>query len=69
MHTEAWIQKLGDYLTVKEAAEFIGVSPNAFRNWDRTDKLKPLRHPVNRYRLYRKEDVEQLLLEAATNLK
>jgi len=50
-----------DYLTVKEAAEFLGVSSETLRNWDRTGKLVALRHPVNGYRLYRKQDLENLL--------
>jgi DNA (cytosine-5)-methyltransferase 1 len=52
---------LRNYLRVKEAAAFLGVSPKTLRYWDRTDKLKPVRHPLNRYRLYRREDLEALL--------
>ena len=37
--------KLCEYLTVSEAAELLGVSPGTLRNWDRTGKLKPHRHP------------------------
>jgi DNA (cytosine-5)-methyltransferase 1 len=54
-------ESLGDYLTVKEAAAFLGVSTSTLRNWDRTGKLKAVRHPINRYRLYRRTDLEQLL--------
>jgi DNA (cytosine-5)-methyltransferase 1 len=54
-------QKLSEYLTISEAAELLGVSAWTLRNWDRTGKLKPHRHPVNRYRLYRREDLEILL--------
>jgi MerR family copper efflux transcriptional regulator len=50
-----------DYLTVKEAAEFLGVTTATLRNWDRRGKLIPVRHPVNLYRLYRKGDLERLL--------
>jgi MerR family transcriptional regulator, copper efflux regulator len=55
------VRSFQDYLTVKEAVKFLGVSPDTLRNWDRADKLKPLRHPINRYRLYRREDLEGLL--------
>jgi MerR family transcriptional regulator, copper efflux regulator len=41
---------LEEYLTVKAAAAFLGVCPSTLRNWDRTGKLKPRRHPMNRYR-------------------
>ncbi|MBW2622652.1 MAG: MerR family DNA-binding transcriptional regulator [Deltaproteobacteria bacterium] len=50
-----------DFLTIKEAAEFIGVTTETLRNWDRRGKLIPNRHPVNDYRLYRKSDLEDLL--------
>ncbi|MEX2140043.1 MAG: PAS domain S-box protein [Pirellulales bacterium] len=52
---------LADYLTVSEAAEYLGVSPWTLRNWDNSGKLKPIRHPVNGYRIYRGEDLEVLL--------
>lgn len=43
-----------DYLTLKEAADFLGVSPTTLRNWDHSGKVKAIRHPVNHYRLMRK---------------
>jgi MerR family transcriptional regulator, copper efflux regulator len=52
---------LSEYLTVGEAAEFLGVSPSTLRNWDRAGKLNPRRHPVNGYRLYVKSELERLL--------
>jgi excisionase family DNA binding protein len=56
---------LGEYLTVKEAAQFLGVSPETLRNWDHTGKFKALRHPVNGYRLYLRERLETLLTAIA----
>ena len=53
--------KLDEYLTVSEAAGFLGVSASTLRNWDRVGKLKSVRHPINRYRLYRRADLETLL--------
>jgi hypothetical protein len=50
----------GDYVTIKEAAKFLGVSPDTLRNWDYAGKLKPIRHPMNGYRLYRLKDLESL---------
>ena len=52
---------LSDYLTVGQAAESLGVSRSTLRNWDKAGKLKPLRHPVNGYRLYCREELEKLL--------
>lgn len=57
--------RLGDYLTVKAAAEFLGVCPSTLRNWDRAGKLKPMRHPINGYRLYRRAELEAVLRSVA----
>jgi excisionase family DNA binding protein len=61
--------KLSEYLTVKEAAEYLGVSASTLRNWDRQGKLKPYRHPVNDYRLYERKRLEELLNETRTEEK
>ena len=50
-----------DYMTIKEAAELLGVDKTTLRRWDKAGKLTPYRHPLNRYRLYKKEELEQLL--------
>ena len=54
-------RNLRDYLTVSEAAEYLGVSASTLRNWDRAGKVRAIRHPVNAYRLYRKEELANLL--------
>ncbi len=53
--------KLRDFLRISEAAEYLGVSPNTLRNWERTGKILAQRHPVNRYRLFRQQDLDFLL--------
>ena len=53
--------KLNAYLTVSEAADALGVSASTLRNWDRSGKLKATRHPINGYRLYRREDLDELI--------
>jgi hypothetical protein len=55
---------LGACVTIKEAAELLGVTPETLRNWDRADKLKPLRHPINGYRLYPLGELRALLHRA-----
>jgi len=52
-----------EYLTVKQAAQLLGVSPDTLRNWDRAGKFTPSRHPINGYRLYRRSDLDRLLQE------
>ena len=55
-------ENLSDYLTVGEAAKFLGISPATLRNWDKAGKLLPYRHPLNNYRLYKQSDLEALLM-------
>ncbi len=56
--------KLDGYLRIKEAAEYLGVSPNTLRNWGRSGKLAERRHPINGYRLYAKDELDALLDDA-----
>jgi MerR family transcriptional regulator, copper efflux regulator len=56
---------LSQYLTIKAAAGFLGVSVSTLRNWDRQGKLRSLRHPMNDYRLYLETDLQQLLTNLA----
>ena len=49
------------YAKVKEASEILGVSVMTLHRWDAKGKLKPLRHPINNYRLYKKEELKELL--------
>ena len=52
---------LSEYMTVRKAAQMLGVSVSTLRNWDRSGKLKPVRHPVNGYRLYRLKELADIL--------
>jgi MerR family transcriptional regulator, copper efflux regulator len=56
-----------NYLRIKEAAEFLGVSPLTLRNWDKKGKLTGYRHPINHYRLYRMADLEKFLEKTEKN--
>lgn len=40
------------FVTLNEAAGYLGVSKATLRNWDRSGKLRAVRHPVNGYRVY-----------------
>jgi len=53
--------KISDFLRISEAAEYLGVSPNTLRNWENAGKITAHRHPVNDYRLFKKEDLDALL--------
>jgi len=56
-----------NYLRIKEAAEFLGVSELTLRNWDKAGKLTAHRHPLNNYRLYRRSDLEKFLEKIEKN--
>ena len=41
------------YLKIKDAAIFLGVSPETLRFWGKINKLTCVRNPKNKYRLYK----------------
>ena len=52
---------LKEYMTIKEAAQYLGVSKMTLRRWDNAGKLTAKRHPMNRYRLYKKSELDEIL--------
>ncbi len=52
---------MSELLQIKEAAKFLKVTGQTLRNWDKQGKLKPHRHPMNNYRLYKKSDLIKLI--------
>lgn len=55
--------KQDDFLSVAEAAEYLGVSPATLRRWDKSGKLPAVRRPGSNYRYYRIDDLEPFRLE------
>lgn len=55
------MEKIKNYLKIKAAALYLGVTPNTLRNWEKANKITVYRNPVNSYRLYRKDDLETVL--------
>lgn len=53
------------FVTVKDAAELLDVSPNTVRSWGESGKIPEYRHPVNNYRLYRRKDLEAIIRKIA----
>ena len=51
----------GKLIQIKEAAEILGVSKLTLRNWDESGKLVAYRHPINNYRVYRSEDIDNII--------
>jgi DNA (cytosine-5)-methyltransferase 1 len=54
---------LQEYLSIKDAAAFLGVTPNTLRSWDMAGRITECRHPVNNYRLYKPEELQRLLAD------
>jgi DNA repair protein RadD len=52
-----------DFLTLAEAADYVGVSKDTLRRWDASGRLKPVRRPGSGYRFYRRPDLEPFRLE------
>lgn len=46
------------YLTIKEVAKLLNVTPLTLRNWDNKGKLKAYRNPINNYRVYKPEQIQ-----------
>jgi len=52
-----------NYLTIKEVAKILGVTPQTLRNWDKSGKLRAYRNPINNYRVYKPEQIKIFLRE------
>lgn len=48
-------------ITIKEAAQLLGVSPLTLRNWDKEGKLVAYRNPINNYRVYKISQIEKFI--------
>ena len=49
------------FVTIKDAAKLLGVTPLALRNWDKNGKLQTTRHPMSNYRIYKRESLERFM--------
>jgi MerR family transcriptional regulator, copper efflux regulator len=52
---------MNEFIKIEEAAEILNVSKMTLRRWDNAGKLKAYRHPINNWRLYKKQDIENLM--------
>lgn len=57
------------YISIKEAAYILGVSPLTLRNWDKNGKFPAQRHPMNNYRVYKTTDILKIIedIEGGSN--
>jgi len=47
-------------VTIKTAANLLGLSPSTLRHWDKKGKLRPIRN-ASQYRLYKITDLLKLI--------
>jgi len=45
------------YYKISEVANLLSVSKDTLRRWDNSGKLTPIRHPINNYRVYHKDQL------------
>jgi len=62
------VVRSGEFVTVKNAAHRLGVSPNTIRAWGAAGKLPEYRHPMNNYRLYKQSDLESVVEQLEASL-
>lgn len=53
---------MNQLLTIAQVADMLSVSKQTVRVWDKQGKLQAERHPINNYRVYRKEEIEKISL-------
>jgi len=61
------MSKLDEYVTISEAADYLGVCCNTLRNWGASGKIREHRNPMNDYRLYAPKDLDSLLKQIRTS--
>jgi len=52
-----------EYFRISDAAEYVGVSAQTLRRWEKEGRVEAVRHPGNGYRYYRRADLEPFRLE------
>jgi excisionase family DNA binding protein len=61
--------KLSEYMYTAEAAEYLGVHHNTIRKWAARGDIPMHRNPVNGYRLFKRTDLDKLLMKVAKPVK
>jgi DNA repair protein RadD len=57
------VDETQDYMQVSEAADYVGISAQTLRRWDRDGRLTAVRRPGSSYRFYLQADLEPFRLE------
>lgn len=62
------MDELTGTVRIKAAASMLGVTPQTVRNWVASGRLPSIRHPMNGYRLFKVQDIEQMLASVDCNI-
>lgn len=55
------VSKLNDFILVTEAATYLGTNKETLRNWTRSGKITCYTNKINKYRMFKKEDLDKFL--------
>lgn len=56
-----------DYYSLNEVSQILGKSKETLRRWDREGKFPAVREPISKYRIYKKEQINDLLEQLSIN--
>jgi site-specific DNA-methyltransferase (adenine-specific) len=54
--------KMETYITISQASKILGVSTQTLRRWDASKRFISKRHPINNYRVYTPEQIDDFLI-------
>jgi len=60
---------MANYYTISEASEKLGMSNETLRRWDKAGKFPTIRHPINNYRVYTEDQLDNLVNELQLDLE
>lgn len=60
---------INNYYSISEAAKLLGKTTDTLRRWDKNGTLEALREPISKYRIYKKEDINNLIKPLFDNLE
>jgi excisionase family DNA binding protein len=63
------LENFSDFITIDKASKLLGVSKQTVRKWEKEGKLKSVRHPVNGYRLFKNNDIKEILWKLKKEIK
>lgn len=50
-----------EFCYISDASSILGVCKATLRLWEKMGKIKAYRHPINRYRMYKRAELNQLV--------